>query len=83
MVGAPLGQMGLEVIRMHPACNPLMKAHRSGDTFLFHGCPQESATNIQADGLKIGYASSGMLGRGLCALCPLRHQRPLDCRLRR
>lgn len=35
------------------------------DTFLFHGCPQESATNIQADGLKMGYAAKGMLGKGL------------------
>eukprot|EP00966_Prymnesium_polylepis_P035420 822627-Prymnesium_polylepis.1 len=42
-----------------------MKASGATDTFLFHGCPQESATNIQADGLKIRYAASGMLGRGL------------------
>lgn len=47
-------------LHMHP-----LKAHRSGDTFLFHGCPQQSATNVQADGLRIGYASNGMLGRGL------------------
>jgi len=45
--------------------NPL-KAHKAGgDTLLFHGCPQESATNIQADGLKMGYAANGMLGKGL------------------
>jgi len=47
-------------LHLHP-----MKAHRAGDTLLFHGCPQEAATNIQADGLKIGYSSNGMLGRGL------------------
>jgi len=47
--------------------NPL-KAHKDkngADTFLFHGCPQEAATNIQSDGLKMGYAANGMLGKGL------------------
>ena len=48
-----------------PHCCMHAKASRSGDTFLFHGCSQESATNVQADGLKIRYASNGMLGRGL------------------
>ena len=42
-----------------------LKAHRTGDAYIFHGCPQEIAINIQADGLKIGYAANGMLGRGL------------------
>ena len=44
---------------------PGSQANGSWDTFLFHGCTQESATNIQADGLKIRYAANGMLGRGL------------------
>ena len=35
------------------------------DTLLFHGCPQEAATNIQAEGLSLQFAGSGMLGRGL------------------
>ena len=100
--------------------NPL-KAHKAGgDTLLFHGCPQESATNIQAgapssplasvgslltltrhphphprspltsypspftltldppDGLKMGYAANGMLGKGLCiALRPNLPRSPL------
>ena len=42
-----------------------IKAFGRGDSFLFHGCSQESATNVQADGLKIRYAANGMLGRGL------------------
>ena len=41
------------------------KAYHHGDTFLFHGCPQASATNIQADGLCMSFASNGMLGKGL------------------
>ena len=36
-----------------------------GDTLLFHGCSQEAATNIQADGLKLSFAAQGMLGTGL------------------
>lgn len=35
------------------------------DTLLFHGCSQEAATNIQAAGLKLAFAASGMLGKGL------------------
>ena len=45
-----------------------LRAHHAGDTLLFHGCPQESAPNIQAEGLLLGFASSGMLGQGLCTL---------------
>jgi hypothetical protein len=41
------------------------RSHRQGDSFLFHGCPENSAPNIQAEGLKMHYASAGMLGRGL------------------
>lgn len=40
---------------------------RSCDTLLYHGCGQEAATNIMAEGLKLTYAQSGMLGRGLYA----------------
>ena len=40
-------------------------AKRTADAFLFHGCPQASATNIQTDGLCMSFASNGMLGRGL------------------
>jgi hypothetical protein len=42
-----------------------MRAFRNSDTLLFHGCPQASATNIQADGMCMSFAASGMLGRGL------------------
>ena len=42
-----------------------LQAHKSSDSFLFHGCPEASATNIQADGLKMSFAANGMLGRGL------------------
>ena len=42
-----------------------IRAHRVADSFLFHGCPQPVAANIQADGLKMSFAASGMLGRGL------------------
>ena len=35
------------------------------DTLLFHGCPQVAATNIQAEGLTLAFAGTGMLGRGL------------------
>ena len=43
-----------------------LKAHSKGcDTLLFHGCSQESATNIQAEGLLLRCAANGMLGAGL------------------
>ena len=42
-----------------------VRAHRVADSFLFHGCPQPVAANIQADGLRMAYAANGMLGRGL------------------
>lgn len=42
-----------------------LDAHRQADTFLFHGCPQASASNIQTDGLLMRYAGEGMLGKGL------------------
>merc|ERR1719453_2872190 len=45
--------------------DPLSALQAQGDTLLFHGCSQEAATNIQAEGLKIAYAAAGMLGRGL------------------
>lgn len=38
---------------------------RSFDTLLFHGCSQEAASNIQQEGLRLQYASIGMLGQGL------------------
>ena len=41
------------------------RAHRKGDSFLFHGCPDLAVANIQSDGLRMQFASSGMLGRGL------------------
>ena len=47
----------------------LFGAHTGGgwptDTLLFHGCPEVAATNIQAEGLKMNFAKSGMLGQGL------------------
>ncbi len=42
-----------------------LRAHRVADSFLFHGCPQAVAANIQSDGLKMSFAANGMLGRGL------------------
>lgn len=42
-----------------------IKAYHQGDSFLFHGCPQQAATNVQADGLQMTFASPGMLGKGL------------------
>ena len=45
--------------------NPLQAHARSGDTFLFHGCSQEAATNVMATGLLLSFAAQGMLGRGL------------------
>jgi hypothetical protein len=36
-----------------------------GDSFLFHGCPQVIAPNIQSEGLRMKYAANGMLGIGL------------------
>ena len=50
----------------HKADINALKASKSkADSYLFHGCSQTSATNIQADGLRIGFAANGMLGRGL------------------
>jgi hypothetical protein len=42
-------------------------AHRQGtDTWLFHGCSREAASNIQAEGLLLRFArQDGMLGQGL------------------
>jgi len=40
-------------------------AHHTGDAFLFHGCPELAAANIQAEGLQIKFAANGMLGQGL------------------
>ena len=45
--------------------NALKASKSKADSYLFHGCAQASATNIQADGLRIAYAANGMLGRGL------------------
>ena len=45
--------------------SPSKAASKSGDTLLFHGCSQMSATNIQATGLSISFAAQGMLGKGL------------------
>lgn len=45
--------------------NALKASKSKSDSYLFHGCSQGSATNIQADGLRIGFAANGMLGRGL------------------
>lgn len=45
--------------------DPFKARHAQGDTLLFHGCSQEAATNIQAEGLKMAYAAPGMLGKGL------------------
>jgi len=43
-----------------------LDAHRQGvDAFLFHGCPQVAAPNIEAEGLRLSFAAHGMLGRGL------------------
>jgi len=42
-----------------------VRAHRKGDGLLFHGCPEAAVANIQSDGLRMRFASSGMLGRGL------------------
>ena len=45
--------------------DPAEAFRRKGDTLLFHGLPQEAATNVQATGLLLGFAANGMLGRGL------------------
>jgi len=45
--------------------NPFEAFQKGGDTLLFHGLPQEAATNVQATGLLLSYAANGMLGRGL------------------
>ena len=45
--------------------NALKASKSKSDSYLFHGCAQASATNIQADGLRMGFAANGMLGRGL------------------
>ena len=43
-----------------------LQAHRAGsDSLLFHGCPEQSVANIQADGLSLKFAAAGMLGSGL------------------
>ena len=44
---------------------PLQAHRRHCDTLLFHGCKKESVGNIQATGLLIGRANTGMLGAGL------------------
>lgn len=44
---------------------PLDAYQQQGDALLFHGCSQEAATNIQAEGLKLRFAANGMLGKGL------------------
>ncbi|EOD14658.1 hypothetical protein EMIHUDRAFT_96355 [Emiliania huxleyi CCMP1516] len=45
--------------------DPAEAFRRKGDTLLFHGLPQEAATNVQATGLLLSFAANGMLGRGL------------------
>ena len=45
--------------------DPAEAFRRKGDTLLFHGLPQEAATNVQATGLLLSLAGNGMLGRGL------------------
>jgi len=45
--------------------DPLQAHARGGDTFLFHGCSQEAATNVMATGLLLNFAAQGMLGKGL------------------
>ena len=45
--------------------NPTEAFQKGGDTLLFHGLPQEAATNVQATGLLLSFAANGMLGSGL------------------
>ena len=45
--------------------NALKASKSKADSYLFHGCSQAAATNVQADGLRIAFAANGMLGRGL------------------
>ena len=45
--------------------DPAEAFRRKGDTLLFHGLPQEAATNVQSTGLLLSFAANGMLGRGL------------------
>ena len=47
--------------------NTTAARHQHSDTLLFHGCPPDAATNIQAEGLllKYGGKNGSMLGAGL------------------
>ena len=51
-----------------PEPDPQVAHRKSGETFLFHGSPEELNPNIQAEGLKMSFAGTShgtMLGHGI------------------
>ena len=51
-----------------PNLNPKDAYNKSGETFLFHGSPEQLNPNIQAEGLKMSFAGTShgtMLGNGI------------------